>query len=116
MDEIRQFELDNLTEIGSIIIRSGDRWRASVIPFDGEDYGDIFWTDEITISSSNNPPSVNVGIMSNGLANSTNNLELFIDTSDPDGDQVLFTEIIWFKDGEIISDLNNQDVVHSSRT
>ena len=116
LDEIRQFELDNLTEIGSIIIRSGDRWRASVIPFDGEDYGDIFWTDEITISSSNNPPSVNVGIMSNGLANTTNNLELFINTSDPDGDQVLFTEIIWFKDGEIISDLNNQDVVHSSRT
>ena len=30
--------------------------------------------------------------------------------------QVLFTEIIWIKDGEIISDLNNQDIVHSSRT
>ena len=116
LNDIRQSELDNLTEISSIIIRSGDKWMASVTPFDGEDFGDIVWADEITISSSNNPPTVNIEIFRNGLSNSTSDLGLLINSSDPDGDQILFTEIIWSKNGEIITDLNNQEMVPSSRT
>ena len=116
LNDIRQLELDNSTEIGSVVVRAEDRWKASVTPFDGDDFGDIFWTDEITISSSNNPPLVNVGIIGNGITNTTENLELSIDATDPDGDPVLFTEIFWYKDGEIVSELNNQEVIDFSRT
>ncbi len=116
LDGARILELDDEDSVSPLMIRSGDRWEASVKPHDGDEFGEIVYTGVVVIGSSNNPPSATVYVSPVGNARTDDALQVNVGWTDPDGDTVQSTEIRWFRDGAQVSAYNDLTVVLSEST
>ena len=116
LDDVRQTGLDGISTVPSVAVRSGDSWQASVTPHDGEDTGDTVWSSTIIIGSSNSPPTVSVEITPTQGADSGDTLGVLVSASDPDGQQIQSTQIVWKKNGAQVSAFNDATEVPSSAT
>ena len=115
LDELRQNEIDNFTSIPSIMIRPGDIWQVSITPNDGQDFGQVIWSNEIIIGTSNTPPTI---IISPFYYDYYTNIDIqaSINFSDIDNDEIQDLEIKWFQNGVQVYSLNNLQIVPSTLT
>ena len=116
LDGARIPELDDQESVSPLMIRSGDRWEASVKPHDGDEFGEIVYTGVVVIGSSNNPPVATVYVSPVGNARTDDALQVNVGWTDPDGDSVQSTEIRWFRDGVQVSAYNDLTAVLSEST
>lgn len=116
LDGARIPELDDSDRVSSLMIRSGDQWEASVLPHDGDEFGEIIYTGIVVIGSSNNPPSATAYVSPVGNARTDDALQVHVGWTDPDGDSVQATEIRWLRDGTQVSAYNDLTVVMPEST
>ncbi len=116
LDGARIPELDDSDRVSSLMIRSGDQWEASVLPHDGDEFGEIVYTGIVVIGSSNNPPSATAYVSPVGNARTDDALQVHVGWTDPDGDSVQATEIRWLRDGTQVSAYNDLTVVMPEST
>ena len=116
LDGARIAELDDSDRVSALMIRGGDQWEASVTPHDGDDYGTTVWTGIVVIGSSNNPPIATAYISPVGNARTDDVLQVHVGWSDPDGDSIQATEIIWYRDGTRYSAYNDMTYVLDQST
>ncbi|MDP6886027.1 MAG: hypothetical protein QGI58_04000 [Candidatus Thalassarchaeaceae archaeon] len=116
LDGARIPELDDSDRVSSLMIRSGDQWEASVLPHDGDEFGEIVYTGVVVIGSSNNPPSATAYVSPVGNAQTDDALQVHVGWTDPDGDSVQATEIRWLRDGTQVSAYNDLTVVMPEST
>jgi len=78
--------------------------RCEVVPYDGTDYGDPFFTDSVTIQAS--PPQVSQVAVTPSSPTLLSNLRISYKYNDPDSlpDKSL---VRWYKDGTRISELDD---------
>ena len=103
-----QSAYNNLKSIPTTAFKKGDTWYASIIPYDGYVYGNTVNTTTITIQ--NTPPTVSTSLMS---VMSSQNLTASFSFSDYDNDRTNYT-IWWYKNGSLVSSLNNKSYVSPS--
>ena len=116
LDEVRQTSLDGQSTVPNVAVRPGDTWQAAVTPHDGEEPGETAWSASIVIGSSNSPPTVSVQITPGQGATSANALSAIVSASDPDGQEITSTQIVWKRDGSQVSAYNDETVVPPSAT
>ncbi len=115
LDGFRQDEIDNLTSISSLMIRSGDIWQVLIIPSDGQDEGQDFWSNQIIIGDSNTPPIIIVDLSTYDLY-TNDDIQAIINFTDIDNDPIQDLEVKWFKNNTHIYSLDNLDIISSSIT
>jgi len=89
------------------------QWYAEIIPSDGKDSGAIITSNVVTIQ--NTPPTFSAPIISPSQPNSGDVLDFIISNSDDDQDTIIM-ETLWYLDGTLVSELNNELSVPSLAT
>lgn len=96
-------------------ISVGDIWKSQVTPNDGQMDGLVKFSNSITIVS-NNKPSASDLMISPASAYNNSTLTASYAYNDPDGNPENGTEIRWYKNGTLQSQLNDTLVVPSEFT
>ncbi len=104
---------DSLT-IFSYSTSKNEQWYATIRPNDGRGFGELYSSDVVTIANSL-PVVSNMNILP-GNPNSFQDLFLTYDYFDEDGDIEGQTEILWYKNDELQSNLNGFSVIMSGNT
>ena len=99
--------------VSSSLTTKNEQWYAEVTPSDGQDSGQTITSNTVTIQ--NTPPTVSTPAISPSQPSSNDDLSITISSSDDDQD-VLTTEIRWYLDGVLVSELNDQSTVTSLAT
>jgi hypothetical protein len=99
--------------VSSSLTAKNEQWYAEVTPSDGQDSGQTITSNTVTIQ--NTPPTVSTPAISPSQPSSNDDLSITISSSDDDQD-VLTTEIRWYLDGALVSELNDQSTVTSLAT
>ena len=89
--------LENATTLPALATRAGDEWTVEVRVSDGDDTSDWFTSPVATVGSSNQPPAVSDLVLSPAEPTTVNDITAAWVASDPDGDAIVDTEILWFK-------------------
>ncbi|MCS5535662.1 MAG: hypothetical protein NZ802_07385 [Candidatus Poseidoniales archaeon] len=82
----------------------------------GQNSGDATSTFSVQIPEDNQPPSVSTVSIVPSPATTTDTLQLNYAYFDPDGDTESGTQIRWYRDGVLISALNDQKTIGSGST
>jgi parallel beta-helix repeat protein len=93
----------------------GEIWKCEVRPHDGLDEGITMVSPNATTITNSRPSASNAYISPDG-AQTGSDLQANYDYSDLDGDLETGTEIMWFRDGSHIQELDGQLTVTSSYT
>ena len=121
-NSVLETSLNGLMSVSPSQTEKGENWYAEITPSDGQDDGQTFTSNTVTIQ--NTPPYtgsivaiVGSSSFSREVPPSTDeDLELILQlNTDADGDQ-LTGEIRWYLDGVLVSELNNQARVPSLAT
>ena len=99
--------------VSSSLTAKNEQWYAEVTPSDGQDSGQTITSNTVTIQ--NTPPTVSTPAISPSQPSSNDDLSITISSSDDDQD-VLTTEIRWYLNGTLVSELNDQSNVTSLAT
>ncbi|UCE73574.1 MAG: right-handed parallel beta-helix repeat-containing protein [Methanomassiliicoccales archaeon] len=101
--------------LSSAFTTKNEVWKCEVIPHDGLSYGtSVFSTQEIAIE--NSPPTASDVYISPTSPTTETDLVAHYDYSDLDFDSEAGTEIIWYRDGVAVPELNNQLTVSRNHT
>ena len=82
----------------------------------GQNSGDATSTFSVQIPENNQPPSVSAVSIVPSPATTTDTLQLNYAYSDPDSDAESGTQIRWYRDGVLISAVNDQKIIGSGST
>jgi parallel beta-helix repeat protein len=111
-DSIELEELRNSKSVSSKYISKGQVWYFTVQPSDGEEFGEVQKSDEITIQ--NSPPKAkNVKILPNIPTGNDDLIASYL-YSDEDGDNESTPELMWFENGVHQPEYDNLLVVKST--
>jgi hypothetical protein len=99
--------------VSSSLTAKNEQWYAEVTPSDGQDSGQTITSNTVTIQ--NTPPTVLTPAISPSQPSSNDDLSITISSNDDDQD-VLTTEIRWYLDEVLVSELNDQSTVTSLAT
>ena len=99
--------------VSSSLTAKNEQWYAEITPSDGQDSGQTITSNTVTIQ--NTPPTVSTPAIYPSQPSSNDDLSITISSSDDDQDG-LTTEIRWYLDGVLVSELNDQSNVTSLAT
>ncbi len=95
-------------------LSKGQKWYYTVKPYDGTDFGELVFSNEVTIVNSA-PVARNLAIAPK-LPLTDDDILCIYEYSDVDNDIEMGTEIRWFKDDQIMEKYNDQLKIPSSDT
>ncbi|MFW9855154.1 MAG: DUF2341 domain-containing protein [Candidatus Thorarchaeota archaeon] len=114
-DGVLQGALNDSISVTSSSTNKGEKWHFKVRPNDGEDYGN--WVSLGTnVTIGNTIPVANNLNLSPSSPVTGEDLVANYDYSDVDGDPEGLTEIRWYKNGVLQSNLNNSLMIQSGNT
>ena len=99
--------------VSSSLTSKNQQWYAEITPSDGQDNGQTITSNTVTIQ--NTPPTASSPSISPSQPSTGEDLVISISTSDDDQD-ALTTEIRWYLDGVLVTELNDQSTVSSLAT
>ena len=105
-----QPQFDNWLNIPAIWTNKSDIWNLSIQPYDGKDYGNIYWSNSVTIK--NSPPTISQLSLGPDTILTTQNITISYTFEDLDGDSDQ-SRIIWYKGGIEQPQFENQSVLSS---
>ena len=91
----------------------GEDWYATVRPSDGTDYGNIEYSNTVTII--NSPPTLTSPTITPSEPDETDDLTVIYSANDDDQD-TLSTEIRWYLDGVLVAEFNDDNIIPSIAT
>ncbi|OLS26891.1 MAG: hypothetical protein HeimC3_06480 [Candidatus Heimdallarchaeota archaeon LC_3] len=112
-DGIHQPMLDGLLIVQYTQIIPGEKWNFTIIPYDGRISGTLNSSNTIIVSNS---APIALGLTITETPETANNLIISWNYQDIDGDNQSSFLILWYKNGELQTDLNNSLTVSSSLT
>ena len=89
--------LENATTLPAVATRANDQWTVEIRVSDGEDMSDWFTSPTATVGSSNQAPEVNDLVLSPAEPTTVDDITATWVASDPDGDAIVETEILWYR-------------------
>jgi sugar lactone lactonase YvrE len=113
-NNIYQPDFDNETRIQILSVIKGEKWNATIRPFDGFMFGELVASPILTIV--NTIPIIENITLSPLSPKTQDNLVLDYDYLDADGDTEGLTEILWYKNNDPQSEFNNLRQVDASAT
>jgi len=117
LDDVRVAELDDATSVSSLMTRSGDQWKFSVIPHDGEDAGSEVVSNMVVIGSSNHAPTIPSALINPSSPATDSDLDAMWTFADSDsGDTQLSYEIHWYLNGVHMPEYDDIDPLPSTAT
>lgn len=116
LDDSVVASLNNASTLPAVATRAGDTWVVEVRVSDGEDVSAWFTSPDMVVGSSNQPPVINDIILSPADATTLDDLTATWTASDPDGDPLVQTELVWMKDGVHQTDLDGLNPLPANRT
>lgn len=108
--------LDNTSTLPAVATRPGDTWSVEVRITDGEDFSDWFASPEMVVGSNNLPPAVTNIVFTPSSATTLDDITATWTTTDPDGDPIVETEIIWMLNGLHQTDVDGMNPLPAHRT
>ncbi len=99
--------------VSSSLTSKNEQWYAEITPSDGQDLGSTITSNTVTIQ--NTPPSFSTPSISPTQPSSDDDLSFSINANDEDQDTIS-TEIRWYLNGQLMSELNDQSTVPSLAT
>ena len=108
--------LDNATTLPAVATRAGDTWAVEVRISDGEDMSPWFMSQDMLVGSSNQPPVIDAVVVSPTDASTLDDLTATWTASDPDGDEIVQTEILWMRNGVHEIEADGLNPLPSDRT
>ena len=108
--------LNDLESLPAYATRSGDVWFAEVRISDGEAITNWERTNSVTIGSQNAPPIIESATLIPISPKTTDEISLSYTSTDPDSDTVQFTEIMWYKNDNLVPILNDLTAVPVDQT
>ena len=99
--------------VSSSLTSKNEQWYAEITPSDGQDSGQTITSNTVTIQ--NTAPTFSTPSISPAQPSSIDDLSISISSNDEDQD-TLTTEIRWYLDGVLVSELNDQSTVTSLAT
>ena len=123
----REPEFDGLLTIPSESVYRDQHWSVQVIPRDGEDLGSSMTTpSRVIMNGAPEIPIINLGsgtigylgepdsFPELGIANSLEDLVVLASSIDPD-EEPLFFDVIWYRNGYQVPELDGESLVPSER-
>ena len=123
----REPEFDGLLTIPSESVYRDQHWSVQVIPRDGEDLGSSMTTpSRVIMNGAPEIPIINLGSGTTGylgepdsfpelgIANSLEDLIVLASSIDPD-EEPLFFDVIWYRNGYQVPELDGESLVPSER-
>ena len=123
----REPEFDGLLTIPSESVYRDQHWSVQVIPRDGEDLGSSMTTpSRVIMNGAPEIPIINLGSGTTGylgepdsfpelgIANSLEDLVVLASSIDPD-EEPLFFDVIWYRNGYQVPELDGESLVPSER-
>ena len=123
----REPDFDGLLTIPSESVYRDQHWSVQVIPRDGEDLGSSMTTpSRVILNGAPENPIISIGSGTSGylgvpdsfpelgIPNSLEDMVVLASSSDPD-DEPLFFEVIWYRNGYRVPDLDDQSLVPAER-
>ena len=123
----RESDFDGLITIPSESVYRDQHWSVQVIPRDGEDLGSSMTTpSRVIMNGAPENPTISLGSGTTGylgapdsfpqlgIANSLEDLVVLASSLDPDNEP-LFFDVIWYRNGYQVSDLDGESLVPSER-
>ena len=123
----REPEFDGLLTIPSESVYRDQHWSVQVIPRDGEDLGSSMTTpSRVIMNGAPEIPIINLGSGTTGylgepdsfpelgIANSLEDLVVLASSIDPD-EESLFFDVIWYRNGYQVPELDGESLVPSER-
>jgi hypothetical protein len=123
----REPDFDGLLTIPSESVYRDQHWSVQVIPRDGEDLGSSMTTpSRVIMNGAPEIPTISLGSGTTGylgapesfpqlgIANSLEDLVVLASSLDPD-DEPLFFDVIWYRNGYQVPDLDGESLVPSER-
>ncbi len=106
--------LDNVNLVPAAETTRGEQWKYSIIPKDGFEFGDIFYSNTVIIN--NSAPIVATTDITPARPAVADSLTISYTYMDPDGDTVTEAKIRWFKNNLEQPELMNSEKVPSKYT
>ncbi|MHA1732102.1 MAG: hypothetical protein ACTSU5_09165 [Promethearchaeota archaeon] len=113
-DGVHQSAYDDLKVLPASATTRGDDWNATIEVFDGIEYGELVWTQTVTITNSL-PEASNVQIVPIP-PKTLDDLQLSYTYSDNDGDASGSPRVRWYRNGAHVATYDDQLTVPSSAT
>jgi hypothetical protein len=114
-NNILQVDLNDTTTVSSSLTTKGELWYFTIEPRDGSDFGTKRTSAAVTIL--NTAPIVNNLSLTPSTPVTTDLLQANYNWTDTDvGDLELGSEILWYRDNQLIGELNDSSLVGPSYT
>lgn len=108
--------LNDLESLPAYATRSGDVWFAEVRISDGEAITSWERTNSVTIGIQNEAPVIQSAFLSPSAPTTISEISLSYTSIDPDSDPVQFTEIMWYRNENLVPFLNDLTAVPADQT
>ena len=108
--------LDDLESLPAYATRPGDEWFAEVRVSDGEAITSWERTNSVIIGNQNEAPVIQSAFLTPSSPTTISEISLSYTSMDPDSDPVQFTEIMWYKNENLVPFLNDLTTVPSDQT
>ena len=108
--------LNDLESLPAYATRSGDVWFAEVRISDGEAITSWERTNSVTIGIQNEAPVIQSASLSPSAPTTISEISLIYTSVDPDSDPVQFTEIMWYKNDNLVPFLNDLTTIPADQT
>jgi len=109
---------DGQTNSSTIVaeeLKTGEKWYCKITPNDSHQDGTTKTSNTVTIGQNDNPIAKNLKITPT-TPKTTDDLTATYTYFDPDGDPESGTQIYWYRNGQLVPELNNSLIVPSSYT
>jgi len=117
LDGTPQASLHNTSTLPALATRPGDVWDVQVRVADGEDVSAWFTSAPVMIGSTNEAPTVaNITVSPSQNPTTADAIALSWTESDPEGDAIVETELVWTKNGEVQPELDNLNPLPAEHT
>ena len=113
-DEVYQSSYKNKTVVSSGSVKKGQTWYVTIKPKDGLDFGELVKSSSITIA--NMPPTADSAKITPSEPITDDDLICGYDYEDADKDIESGTEILWYKNNSLQTDLTNQTTISADNT
>ena len=109
---------DGQTNSSTIVaeeLKTGEKWYCKITPNDSHQDGTTKTSNTVTIGQNDKPIAKNLKITPT-TPKTTDDLTATYTYFDPDGDPESGTQIYWYRNGQLVPELNNSLIVPSSYT
>ncbi|MHA1945994.1 MAG: hypothetical protein ACXAC6_02920 [Candidatus Hodarchaeales archaeon] len=115
-NSVLQSAYNDSLQIPATSLNKNDVWQVSILPDDGTDFGKLVWSIPITIQ--NTAPMISTAFITptSPTTTSTININYTYSDYDTDSENTSHREVLWYKNEELMSSLNNLPSVTSSNT